>query len=174
MKSFLAIFSLIVISHSSYADEISQRKLAEEVLTLTDVSKKTENVLSMVKQMQLNQLSKMNLPAEASEQMKSMQTQMADLVANEFRWEKLKEDYITVYATTFTEQELQGLLNFYRSPAGSAFLKKTPELTKQVMTVAQKQVNELTPKIQELMQRMMEQIKATQKEKLWKSSKQVV
>lgn len=165
MKSFSAIIFLIVMTQSTYADEISHRKLAEELFALTNASKNVEDTLSMVREMQINQLNKMNIPAEASEQIKSMQMRITDLIADELKWEKLKEDYLTVYADTFTEEEIQGILKFYKSPVGNVFLKKTPDLTKRLMAVTQKQVEKLMPKIQDLIKKMMEDLKAARKEK---------
>ncbi len=41
----------------------------------------------------------------------------------------------TVYATTFTTEELREIEAFYRSPAGQKLLQKSPAITEQVMQV---------------------------------------
>jgi uncharacterized protein len=41
----------------------------------------------------------------------------------------------TVYATTFTADELRQIETFYRSPAGQKLLQKSPAITEQVMQV---------------------------------------
>jgi hypothetical protein len=46
--------------------------------------------------------------------------------------------------------ELDGILQFYRSPAGKAMLAKTPELAEKWMAISKKCMEELAPKIQEL------------------------
>lgn len=42
-----------------------------------------------------------------------------------------------VYTGTFTEQEIDGILNFYKSPEGQAFLQKIPLLTQRAVAVGQ-------------------------------------
>jgi hypothetical protein len=84
-----------------------------------------------------------NMPANASGQT----DKMLDMMAQELSWDKMKEDYITLYADTFTEEELKGVIAFYKSPAGQAFLKKQPELMKRSMEMSQKLMLQVMPKI---------------------------
>jgi hypothetical protein len=39
---------------------------------------------------------------------------------------------IEIYATVYSEDDLQGIVNFYASPAGKSFLAKTPLVQKQL------------------------------------------
>lgn len=57
-------------------------------------------------------------------------------------WDNVKQDYISVYVDTFTEQELKGIIGFYKSPAGKAFVKKSPEMMKRSMDISQKRNGE--------------------------------
>ena len=56
-----------------------------------------------------------------------------DLITNEMGWDKIKNDYISMYADTYTEEELQGQITFYKSPVGQATVSKEPELVKKSM-----------------------------------------
>jgi len=71
-----------------------------------------------------------------------------DMLAQEFSWDKLKEDYITLYAETFTEDEMKGAIAFYKSPAGQAFITKQPEVVRRSMELSQKMMMQIMPKIQ--------------------------
>ena len=73
---------------------------------------------------------------------------MVDTISREFSWDKMKEDYITLYADTFTEEELKGIIAFYKSPAGQAFIQKQPELMKRSMELSQKLMLKFMPAIQ--------------------------
>jgi hypothetical protein len=46
---------------------------------------------------------------------------------------------------------MQGVIAFYRSPAGDAFLKKQPELMRRSMELNQQIMTELSPKLQDLL-----------------------
>ncbi len=82
---------------------------------------------------------------------------MMDLFMKEISWDNLKEDYISIYAETFTEEELKGLVTFYKSPVGRKFIEKQPELMKRTMEISQEKMMELIPKMQELAKEMEEQ-----------------
>jgi hypothetical protein len=104
----------------------------------------------MMKQMIPAQMEKMkqvtgdtNMPADVSGQM----DKMMDMMAEEMSWNKMKADYITLYAETFTEQELKDTVAFYKSPTGQAFIRKQPELMKRSMEISQKVMIKIMPKI---------------------------
>ena len=132
------------------AQEASRRALAEELLNLMNMQENIEKSFAMVKQMIPAQMEKMkqatgqtNIPSNGSSQTDSMM----DMMARELSWDKMKDDYITLYAETFTEDEMKGIIAFYKSPAGQAFTKKQPELMKRSMELSQKIALQIMPKI---------------------------
>ena len=72
------------------------------------------------------------------------------LVGESYNWTKLEPAYEQVYADLYTEDELDGILAFYKSPVGQAYLAKTPEATRQVLQISKQQFDALTPQIQKL------------------------
>jgi hypothetical protein len=95
----------------------------------------------------------MDLPAGASsEEAQKFSQEMMDTIYKVLDWDNLKKDYVKIYADTFTEDELQGIINFYKSPAGKKFVEKTPELMQKAMEISQRQMGELMPKIQTMVQ----------------------
>jgi hypothetical protein len=91
-----------------------------------------------------------NVSPDASEKAKAIQDKMFALIEGELSWNKMKAQYERIYAEVFTPDEVRGLIAFYKTPAGQAFLDKQPLLIQKTMEVTQKQVIEMTPKIQEL------------------------
>jgi TolB protein len=81
------------------------------------------------------------------EQTTKMMDAMMEMIAAEMSWEKVKADYVTLYADTFSAAELAELIAFYRSPAGKAFVAKQPELTRKSIAMSQKSMLRLMPKI---------------------------
>ncbi|HEX3366175.1 DUF2059 domain-containing protein [Phenylobacterium sp.] len=45
---------------------------------------------------------------------------------------KITDKFIPLYASTFTEKELQDVVNFYNSPSGQAVLNKMPVMMSQI------------------------------------------
>lgn len=133
----------------------SKRALAEELLTLMNTQENIEKTFAMVKQMMPAQMEKMqqatgqtNMPTNISAQASAQTEKVMETMLQELSWDKMKEDYITLYADTFTEEELKGIIAFYKSPAGQAFIQKQPELMKRSMELSQKLMLKLMPAIQ--------------------------
>jgi len=140
------------------AEDTERHALAEKLLAGMEMQKTIEKSFEMVKQMIPAQMKQMGVSDEASsgKAQEAMRKTM-DLVMKEMSWDKLKGDYISIYAETFTVEELKGLVQFYESPIGKKFIEKQPELMQRSMQISQKQMMTLMPKIQELTQQLKEQ-----------------
>jgi len=144
---------------SANAQEASRRAMAEELLNLMNMQESIEKSFATVKQMIPMQTEKMmratgqtNMPSNVS----SQTDKMMDMMAQELSWDKMKEDYIVLYAETFTEDEMKGIIAFYKSPAGQAFTKKQPELMKRSMELSQKLMMQIMPKIHAMAKELSE------------------
>ncbi len=148
------------------AQEDSRRVLAEQLLNEMNMKETVEKSFDMVKKMIPAQMAKMkpatkggNTPSGAAksrdEAMTKVMDKTMDMVAQELSWEKMKDEYISIYAETFTEEELRGALAFYKSPAGKAFIRKQPAVMEQSMKLGQKRVLQIMPKIQAMSKEMI-------------------
>lgn len=150
------------------AQETQRRAMAEELLNVMNMQDTIEKSFAMVKQMIPVQMEKMkevtgttNMPANAV----SHVDKMMEMFTEELSWNKMKDDYITLYAETFTEQELKDTVAFYKSPAGQAFVKKQPELIKRSMEISQKLMMQIMPKIQAMTEELKKAAPPTEKQK---------
>ena len=142
---------------SAHGQEASRRAMAESLLNAMNVQDTIEKSFAMLQQMIPAQMDKMKQAAgqtNTSSNVSSQTAKMMDMMAQEFSWSKVKNDYITLYADTFTEEEMKGILGFYNSPAGQAFVKKQPELMKRSMELSQKIMMQVMPKIQAMAEEM--------------------
>ncbi len=145
----------------------SRRALAEELLNVMKIREQIEKSSVMIRKMMPAQTEKMmqtmgptNAVSNAAmSNMATHQDKVMEMVTQEMSWDKIKEDYITLYAETFTEEEMQGLIAFYKTPAGVAMLVKQPELMQRTMEMSQKMMLRIAPKIQEMTQEMMKNMK---------------
>lgn len=86
--------------------------------------------------------------SETRQRIQGMQRQMLQILREEMAWENIQPIYRQIYKETFTQEEIDGMLAFYRSPAGQALLKKTPQATKRAKQIAH---NRLLPRITQRM-----------------------
>src|SRR5947208_12412070 len=69
------------------------------------------------------------------------------MFTEKLNWEAMAPQFVTIYTTNFTEDELAAILTFYKSPAGSAFLTKTPVVNQQIGQFVQAKVAELQAQV---------------------------
>lgn len=154
MKKILsALFFSALACFSLNAQEKRNLKLAEELMTVMNTKEMVDASFSMGKKMMQDQLKGMQKSmghTEDSESIASRSTQVMEIIEKEMRWENIRGQFIEIYAEIFTESELKGLVDFYKSPLGQSFLKKQPELMERAMRVTQKIMADLMPKILEM------------------------
>jgi uncharacterized protein len=67
---------------------------------------------------------------------------------------KLREAMVNSYADVYTLEELRGIRDFYRSPAGVAFLAKAPQASERVLPVQQTLMAPFMKEVQARSERM--------------------
>lgn len=65
-------------------------------------------------------------------------------------WKALQPVLTDLYAKTFTEQQLDAIITFYKTPAGAALVEKIPEIDAQVSQLAKSKLNVLQPQMNQM------------------------
>jgi hypothetical protein len=104
--------ALLCCASPASADDASKSAKAEELLQLMQGDQIVKMMEPMMKAM-LAQAEK-DLPAEQRAKIGNLQEKIMDVVAVSFG--KIKPALGKVYADTYTEQEIDGILTFYKSP----------------------------------------------------------
>ena len=132
------------------ADEASKGAKIEEMMQLTHADKTIQQFVEQIKTMQMAQITKMDMPAGEREAADEMQQKIMALVSDRLRWEKVKPAFVKLYADTYTEEEIGAIVEFYKSPAGTAMLEKMPQLMQRSMAVGQQLMGDLAPEIKRI------------------------
>ena len=157
---FLLCASLLAIHpFSARADEASKMAKIDEMLTLMHADQMIRQVMDQMQPMFAEQTRNMGLQENARQAAEEMQKKMMELMATKLSWDKLKPAYIKLYAETLTEEEVDGAVAYYRSPAGQSFLKKMPLLTQKSMVMVQGMMGDLIPEINRISQEVQEKYK---------------
>ena len=158
-KSFaivLAGSALLWNPSSALADEASKAAKIEEMMQLTHVERMTSQMLDQMKTMITAQIPTTGMSAEARQASDEMKEKMMALIAERISWARAKPEYMRIYSETFTEEEIDGILTFYKSPAGQAMLEKMPQLMQKSMAVGQKLMGDIGPDMERMMKEMKE------------------
>ena len=73
--------------------------------------------------------------------------QFAEAMREELSWATLKPMYVQLYQESFTQEEVDGLIAFYRSPAGEALTNKMPLVMQKTMLLVQSRVASMMEKM---------------------------
>jgi hypothetical protein len=141
------------------AAESEKSRAAEELLDLTHIEKTVTEMRGQMTGMLAAQLRSANVPEAMREKLARLQQKISDLVFDELSYTKLRPAYVESYAVTFTADELNGLVEFFKTPVGRAYVEKMPILTKQIMALAQTQFVNIAPRIKTLTDEFVAELK---------------
>jgi|SRR5215469_6544502 len=167
MKRYVAVLlmMLTVGCCCARADEASKRAKAEQLFILLRMDTMMDQLLSGVRK-QVQQITE-SMPGadtatpEQKKQIADFQQRVMDTVNGKIGWKALEPDFINLYASTYTEEELDGIVAFYKSPVGQKMIEKTPELTTKSTQITQQKMTELQPVLSQMVQDFMKQMAAT-------------
>lgn len=84
---------------------------------------------------------------ELKKAMEALSPQLAAMIRNELNVEQLKPLFVQGYKRLYTQEEVDGTIAFYRSPAGQAYLHKGPQLKAQVSEAVFARTDALTERL---------------------------
>src|ERR1700744_35272 len=133
------------------ADDACEIAKIHELLKLTKVEQNLEQIKSGIFQ----QMFPVKLTPDQNAQVDSLADKVAAVMAKALSWHDLEPEYSKLYAETFTEQQIDDLLAFYRSPTGLVIVDKMPVLLKQSTVFFQQRMAAVNPELQSLLKDFM-------------------
>lgn len=125
-----------------------------ELSNTRDMLKNIEGQLDGMMKNMMQQVSKGEpVTAEKQKILDKFREKLIAIHKQEMTWEKLEPMFIEIYSNTLSQDDVDGIIVFYKSPAGQSFIKKMPLVMQQTMGMMQK-----------LMVPMMEKVQAAGKE----------
>lgn len=86
--------------------------------------------------------------------------QAIKLASEQYDWSAIEPDFIKLYATTYTEEEIDGILAFYRTPAGQSMLNKLPEINAGRLKIFQDRDMQIEPRLRALFENFLRRLDA--------------
>ena len=171
-----AIFTTILVlaAHASAQPPpetrpIDQAKLSaiEELISLSKLDQMQKQMFPQVQQMMVNSIEKA-IPAEmqsspdrskVAAELRDFENRLFDLMKDRMDFARMKPDYLRLYDETFTSEEVAGIVAFYKTPAGQAYLAKLPILTSKSMEMVQRMMADFMPQLQKMNADWLEEMK---------------
>lgn len=158
IKTMSIIFLLLLFSNLSMADQISHRKAVEKLFTLTKTSTMMDSARNQTKKMLYQQMSQQDIPEAKKPIFNKYMSEMIELITNTVNWDKIKSEMTDLYMNNFSENEINDMLSFYRSPTGKKFVEKMPIIMKKSMEIGQRQTQMMIPQLNRLLEQMKEEL----------------
>jgi hypothetical protein len=159
MKSLL-VGALITVAASAFAAPPSTQSV-EALLALSQAEKVLDVVYAGMEQnirqgMQMA-IGDRKLTAEQQRVMQEAPPKLAKILREELNWEKLKPMLISVYTESFDQEDVDGLIQFYKSPVGQRFIAKQPVVAQKSSAATQQLLVTMMPRLQASMRAALEE-----------------
>jgi uncharacterized protein len=146
-----------------------KKESVEKLLVVTDVEKLLTSMQQQIDGVMKNAMNEafrgQQMTPEAAALSERLQKKLMTNFRSELSWEKMKDLYIRVYTETFTQEEIDGLLEFYGSPAGKAFVAKMPMVMQKTMSLMQERMAPMMENTQRSIQEAVQEVDTLQKKK---------
>jgi uncharacterized protein len=159
MKRIALIALVIALAAPAIAraDDASKHAKIEELFTVMHIDQTqkqiTEIALNQVKDASRQQLRGAAAPTpEQQKKLDDFQQKATNIVNGQIAWSKIEPEFVKLYNDAYTEPELDGILAFYKSPAGQAMLTKMPQLTAKSIELSRTRLVQIEPQLRQLLQ----------------------
>ncbi|HVF71568.1 MAG TPA: DUF2059 domain-containing protein [Chthoniobacterales bacterium] len=105
------------------------------------------------------------IPPKVQKDIDKRQSEVVGLVKELLEWNKLEPMYVRIYQKTFNQQEIDGMIAFYKTPPGQAVIGKMPMVMQNTMEEMQQMMGPVMQKLQRMQQDVVAEMKAQGKNK---------
>lgn len=149
MSKYWFLLALIISASSAAQPQThidAATKLFEAMHSEEVVQQTFDQVFSQMTEFQ----TQMGVPEDRHVKSERHMQEVATAIKEVLTWERMRDQFIVVYAEVFTEQELRELADFYTSPIGKKYVEKQPEMAQAAMAITGEMMRELMPRIREI------------------------
>jgi hypothetical protein len=141
----------------------------KQLLEVTQARKLVDSIMSQMDNLMQQAVAQAaagrEIPDSVQKEIDRQRAEMIAMMKQVLDWQKLEPIYVRIYQKTFTQQELDGMLAFYKTPAGAAVITKMPSIMQNTMDEMQGMMGPVMEKVQHLQQDVAARMKDVKKSK---------
>jgi hypothetical protein len=145
------IIAAALLSASAAQAVPASRQSVEALLTVTKTQALMEGVYAGMEQMMRESIRQsvegMPLSAEQQRMLDAVPGKFVGVMRDEMSWERMKPQYVELYTSTFEQDEIDGMLAFYATPAGRAVIDKMPLVMQKSLALSQAMLRSVVPRM---------------------------
>lgn len=160
-KLLLTLIIGTAISMPTFAQQASKESV-KELLKVTKSEQLIDQSSQYVHQIMASSIEQttqgQELNAKQKKAIENFNQDITNIVKQDFTWAKLEPEMIQLYVEEFTQEEINGMLEFYKTPIGQSTINKLPIVMEKSMKIGQQQMGELTPKIMQASKKLAKEL----------------
>jgi hypothetical protein len=164
MKRLMLVLVLLMAVPAARADETTKTAKVKELFQTMHLEKLMDQLTDTV----MKQVSQMTKTMPGADQITPAQQKVIDqymvkieaMTKESVGWNAIEPEYVKLYAATYSEEEIDAILTFYRSPAGQKMLEKTPELTQGGIRIVQARMVDFQPRMKAVQEEFLKALVA--------------
>ncbi|EXB26196.1 MULTISPECIES: DUF2059 domain-containing protein [Acinetobacter] len=162
-KLFITIILGTVISIPAFAQPASKDSI-KQLLKITKSEQFLGQMSPQISNMMHSSIEKFTqgkqLTTKQELALVNYSQELGKIMQEELTWAKLEPEMIKIYAEEFTQQEIDGMIQFYKTPVGQSTIDKMPIVMQKSMQVGYKQMDAITPKIMQAAEKFAKEMQA--------------
>lgn len=159
-RTLIGFTAAFLLAGAAWADDASRTAKAEELFQLAKIDQGFKQLLEHAQGTIKAQTARQE-PAGADKT--AIEQQVSQILSQQMNWDKLKPQYVKVYADTYTEEELDGILAFFKSPAGQAWFAKSTDVGDKARHITQQAIQDSQAQIRKVLEQAAPKEDAPQK-----------
>ena len=163
MRRLVTLICLAATLATAQAAPPSEASI-EALLTVTKAERLLDGMYANIEQMMRQSMQAavqgQTLSDEQRRVLDAAPARLAKVMREELSYASLKPLYVGIYRESFTQDEVDGLLAFYRSPAGVAMIEKMPLVMQKSLVGVQQRMGPIMDKLRQAMEAAVADAKA--------------
>ena len=153
MRTVVPILLLLGLSFGVLAEGPPSDASLRELLEVTDARKLVDGAILQMEQLSdrtaQQAMAGKDLSAENQESIQKFRARLSAILRDELSWEKLEPMYLDIYRSSLSQEEVDGMLKFYKSDVGRAMTRKMPDIMQASVVEMQKRIPALIQRMEE-------------------------
>ena len=141
----------------------------KQLLEVTQARKLVDSLMGQMDELMKQAIAEatkgQQIPPNVQKDIDKRQAEVAGLMKELLDWKKLEPLYLRVYQKTFSQQEVDGMIAFHKTPVGQAVITKMPTVMQNTMNEMQQMMGPVMEKMQRMQQDVVAQLKAQSQKK---------
>jgi hypothetical protein len=150
-------------SVAARADEASHRAKAGELMVILHTQTVVQNISANLKKQVADAADKVAAaapPETAKTKTADFEKKANQVIDTQLGWETMQAAFTDIFAKNFTEGQLDGIIAFYKSPAGLALLETMPNVNNQMTQFGNSHMTALQPQLKQLFEDFQKSVTA--------------